>query len=64
MLAACRIGRQYLVGTKKFLPPDVTEAPLVVFINSRSGGRAGPKLTQILYQSLGHAQVLPHIHLS
>ena len=28
-----------------------------MFINSRSGGRAGPKLTQILYQSLGHAQV-------
>lgn len=28
----------------------------MVFINSRSGGRAGPKLTEILYQSLGHAQ--------
>ena len=53
----CRIAAKYLEGTKKFSAPDITEAPLIVFINSRSGGRAGPKLTQILYQSLGHAQV-------
>ena len=56
-LLHCRIGRQFLAGTKKFTAPDITEAPLIVFINSRSGGRAGPKLTEILYQSLGHSQV-------
>lgn len=53
----CRINPAYLAGTKKFTAPEVSEAPLIVFINSRSGGHAGPKLTEVLYQSLGHAQV-------
>src|SRR5690242_556306 len=52
-----RIAKHFLAGTKGFAEPDITEAPLIVFINSRSGGRAGPKLTEILYQSLGHSQV-------
>ena len=30
---------------------------MIVFINSRSGGRAGAKLTETLYRTLGHAQV-------
>lgn len=53
----CRINQAYLKGTKKFSAPEISEAPLIVFINSRSGGHAGPKLTEVLYQSLGHAQV-------
>ena len=27
-----------------------------MFINSKSGGRAGAKLTEVLYHTLGHAQ--------
>lgn len=53
----CRIPAPYLVDTKKFLAPELPEAPLIVFINSKSGGRAGPKLTEVLYHTLGHAQV-------
>ena len=47
----------YLVNTKKFLAPELPEAPLIVFINSKSGGHAGPQLTEVLYHTLGHAQV-------
>lgn len=47
----------YLADTKKFLAPELPEAPLIVFINSKSGGHAGPKLTETLYRTLGHAQV-------
>ena len=57
LLDTCRIARPYLANTKKFTAPEVTEAPLIVFINSKSGGRVGPALTEVLYQSLGHAQV-------
>ncbi len=53
----CRIPAPYLANTKKFLAPELPEAPLIVFINSKSGGRAGPKLTEVLYHTLGHAQV-------
>ena len=28
-----------------------------MFINSKSGGHAGPELTEVLYHTLGHAQV-------
>ncbi|CAL8467982.1 g7520 [Coccomyxa elongata] len=52
-----RIPAPYLANTKKFLAPELPEAPLIVFINSKSGGRAGPKLTEVLYHTLGHAQV-------
>ena len=44
-------------ATKPFLGPELAEAPLIVFINSRSGGHAGPKLTETLFRALGHAQV-------
>ncbi|KAK9817059.1 hypothetical protein WJX72_008941 [[Myrmecia] bisecta] len=52
-----RIPGAYLTGTKKYIVPEHPEAPLIVFINSRSGGRAGPALTEVLYHALGHAQV-------
>ena len=54
----CRIPRAYLQATKPFLGPEMAEAPLIVFINSRSGGHAGPKLTETLFRALGQAQVL------
>ena len=54
-----RIPAAYLQGTKPFIHPDQAEAPLIVFINSRSGGRAGASLTETLYQTLGHSQVGP-----
>ena len=47
----------YLRETKKFVVPELPEAPLIVFINSRSGGRAGPKLAETLFHALGHSQV-------
>lgn len=56
-----------MTGTKAFLGPDLPDAPLLVFINSRSGGRAGPRLKEVLCHALGHSQVpplhlLPHHH--
>ena len=51
-----RIPPALLTATKKFRAPELPEAPLIAFINSRSGGRAGPKLAVILYRTLGHAQ--------
>lgn len=62
-----RIPREYMTGTKEFLGPDLPDAPLLVFINSRSGGRAGPRLKEVLCHALGHTQVpplrlLPHHH--
>ncbi|CAL5219909.1 g1838 [Coccomyxa viridis] len=52
-----RIPVPYLLNTKKYLAPELPEAPLIVFINSKSGGHAGPQLTEVLYHTLGHAQV-------
>lgn len=57
MLSWNRIPLSYLAGTKTFIAPDEPEAPMIVFINSKSGGHAGPKLTEALFQSLGNAQV-------
>ena len=56
-LAQCRVPLSYLRDTKRFVVPDLPEAPLIVFINSRSGGRAGPALTETLFHALGHSQV-------
>ena len=53
----CRVPLIYLRETKKFVVPELPEAPLIVFINSRSGGRAGPKLAETLFHALGHSQV-------
>ena len=60
VVCARRIPTPYLANTKKFLAPELPEVPLIVFINSKSGGHAGAKLTEVLYHTLGHAQVLPH----
>ena len=57
ILTCCRIPVPYLLNTKKYLAPELPEAPLIVFINSKSGGHAGPQLTEVLYHTLGHAQV-------
>ncbi|KAL5840231.1 hypothetical protein ACOSQ4_012839 [Xanthoceras sorbifolium] len=51
-LAACQ--RHMLPGENDVDPPD---APLVVFVNSRSGGRYGPELKQRLQQLMGPEQV-------
>ena len=52
-----RIPRDYMRATKKLEVARLPEAPLIVFINSRSGGRAGARLTQVLCHALGVAQV-------
>lgn len=51
-----RIPREYLIGTKSKMGAELPDAPLVVFINSRSGGRAGARLTQVLCHVIGHVQ--------
>jgi hypothetical protein len=35
---------------------ELPDAPLIVFINSRSGGRAGARLMQVLCHVIGHVQ--------
>ena len=54
------------MGTKSKLGAELPDAPLVVFINSRSGGRAGARLTQVLCHVIGHVQAgrfrYPHPH--
>lgn len=52
-----RIPRDYMRATKKLPVAQLPDAPLIVFINSRSGGRAGARLTQVLCHALGVAQV-------
>lgn len=41
-------------------PPQIPESPLVVFINSKSGGRHGPKLKARLQTLMGEEQVTVH----
>ena len=48
--------RAYLAQTR-YTGRALPEAPLIVFINSRSGGHAGPRLTEVLCRALGQAQV-------
>jgi hypothetical protein len=36
---------------------DTDDAPLIVFINARSGGRVGPELAGVLARALGRSQV-------
>lgn len=55
--APYRVPRVYLYGTKKFLDREIPDAPLIVFINSRSGGRAGPRLKEVLCRTIGRDQV-------
>ena len=51
-----RIPREYLLGTKSQMGAELPDAPLIVFINSRSGGRAGARLMQVLCHVIGHVQ--------
>ena len=46
------------MGTKKYIDTTLPAAPLIVFINSKSGGHVGPRLMNVLYRSLGQAQVV------
>ncbi|GMH33674.1 hypothetical protein BSKO_01508 [Bryopsis sp. KO-2023] len=52
-----RLPREILKGIKPKDVYDVSESPLIAFINPRSGGRAGPELVKKLFLALGHAQV-------
>lgn len=52
-----RIPHEYLRGTKQFLGSALPDSPLLVFINSRSGGRAGTRLAEVLCHAIGHSQV-------
>lgn len=45
------------MGTKPDAEFDTDEAPLVVFINARSGGRVGPELASVLARAVGSSQV-------
>ena len=55
--AVRRIPHEYLRGTKQFLGSALPDSPLLVFINSRSGGRAGTRLAEVLCHAIGHSQV-------
>lgn len=52
-----RLPDDILKGTKNSLQYDVSESPLIAFINARSGGRLGPELLDSLYRALGNPQV-------
>lgn len=52
-----RIPHEYLKGTKQFLGSALPDSPLLVFINSRSGSRAGARLAEVLCHAIGHSQV-------
>eukprot|EP00882_Tetradesmus_deserticola_P003858 GHRQ01004082.1.p1 GENE.GHRQ01004082.1~~GHRQ01004082.1.p1 ORF type:complete len:207 (+),score=69.47 GHRQ01004082.1:229-849(+) len=55
--APYRLAPEFLQGTKKNAVYDTAEAPLIVFINARSGGRVGPELAGVLARALGSSQV-------
>ena len=57
ILPSRRIPHEYLRGTKQFLGSPLPDSPLLVFINSRSGGRAGTRLAEVLCHAIGHSQV-------
>ena len=57
MYLLCSIPADYLVGTKRFVGLQLAEAPLIVFINAKSGGRVGPRLATVLFHALGQGQV-------
>jgi len=54
----CRIPQKFFIGTRKYVPNDMPETPLIAFINAKSGGNVGPRLAEILYRSLGKTQVV------
>lgn len=48
---------QLFVGGKDVVEAERPEDPVVVFINSKSGGRHGPELKERLQQLMGEEQV-------
>ena len=52
----CRVPTKYMNAEERGSPG--AETPLLVFINSKSGGRVGPRLLGVLVRSLGEAQVV------
>lgn len=54
-----RVPYEVVEGLFKKSAPDRPPAPLLVFINSRSGGHAGPDLTRAFHRSLGYTQARP-----
>lgn len=52
-----RIPMDFLKGTKPFIGPVLAEAPLICFINCKSGGRLGPRLGQTLSRAISGSQV-------
>jgi len=52
-----RIAPEFLRGTKPDADFETDEAPLIVFINARSGGRLGPELANVLARAVGSSQV-------
>eukprot|EP00210_Caulerpa_lentillifera_P000787 g762.t1 len=52
-----RVPDEILRGTKNSVEYDVSESPLIAFINARSGGRMGRELVESLFRALGNPQV-------
>ena len=53
-----RIPNKFLAGCKGIHAVDIPETPLIAFVNSRSGGRAGEEIMGVLSRSIGHTQVV------
>ena len=56
-MCSSRVAPEFLTGTNAAAGFDACETPLIVFINARSGGRAGPHLATVLAQAIGSSQV-------
>lgn len=56
-VCCCSLAPEFLQGTKPGAEFDTDEAPLIVFINARSGGRVGPELAGVLAKAVGSSQV-------
>eukprot|EP00892_Ulva_mutabilis_P011273 jgi/Ulvmu1/8518/UM044_0052.1 len=52
-----RVPYEVVEGLFEMVAPERAPTPLLVFINSRSGGRAGPELTRAFQRSVGYTQV-------
>ena len=52
-----RIPQGFMQGLFEKEVPTLPPAPVIAFINSRSGGHAGPALSQALRRALGSTQV-------
>lgn len=58
--SASTVTRIYEAAHAEGEPPaEPAEWPMVVFINSKSGGRHGPKLKARLQELMGEEQVIP-----